>query len=154
MDQYRLNLAIVSSAVPLGRRSYHPQDCISGKQFDPRDVRSLPRLSSLGLTDGATSLAVFMHLEKLNLRGNGIQDLRALGIDRLQELKILDVSSNAIATPVAEIGSLLHSLGALQVFVIEGNPCMKKYESSRLALIGSVDRMREVRGVAGRRCAG
>lgn len=70
--------------------------------------------------------------------------LIGLGLEQLRFLRMLDVSHNSINNGLTDLGEMLNGMEALEVFVIRGNPCMKKYDAARETLIGSIRRMREV----------
>eukprot|EP00753_Platysulcus_tardus_P007329 PLAT15137.1.p1 GENE.PLAT15137.1~~PLAT15137.1.p1 ORF type:complete len:2194 (+),score=1373.13 PLAT15137.1:84-6584(+) len=143
LDEYRLNLGLTLSAAPLEGRSYHPEDVVPGVKFRQRDVTELLRLTALGLTSRQLLLSPYLALQQINLSYNRLDDISNIGLQDLPVLTVLDVSYNNITGRSSELGDVLEALRSLEVFLVQGNPCMKRYEKARLAIIGNVPRMRE-----------
>jgi hypothetical protein len=57
----------------------------------------------------------------------------------------LDLSYNQLRNKISDMGTLFNKLERLSVLAVRENPNMKHFRAARLELIGSIERMRNVR---------
>lgn len=109
----------------------------------------------------------FINVEEINLSYNKLSDITNIGLNELPKLKVLDVSFNAIATPLKavrngplpslksfyivlignatlQLASFLDQLTSLECLSIRENPTVKNFAEDRKKLIGLMDSMKEV----------
>jgi Leucine-rich repeat (LRR) protein len=143
---YRFHLGLLLSATPFEGRSYHPDDVglqSAARQYNPKEVTALLRLSHLELTHQMLDFRPFERLEVLNLSHNGIQDLLLLGLGGLQHLRSLDVRSNRIDNKPEVLGPFFNGLPSLVTVALRGNPCMR-LRGDRIRLLANIARMKEI----------
>ncbi len=107
---YRLHAAAARGAAPLADLCLAP-DAVApgdGGQYTAAQVTALLTLDHAGYTEATLPpLGAFGALRALNLCGNKLRGLAALGLDALTALEDLDVRDNALACPITELGALL-----------------------------------------------
>ena len=87
LEEARLNLAMVTSAVPVAERSYLPQDALPGAQYQPDRVSRLLWLQALRRTS-FPSFEPFHQLQQLNIASNRLTTLDGMGLQTLAHLQV------------------------------------------------------------------
>eukprot|EP01117_Protostelium_nocturnum_P019432 TRINITY_DN842_c0_g1_i1.p1 TRINITY_DN842_c0_g1~~TRINITY_DN842_c0_g1_i1.p1 ORF type:complete len:2518 (-),score=1170.22 TRINITY_DN842_c0_g1_i1:41-7594(-) len=142
-EKYRFELALIMNNVNVSEREYHYSVSAIGVQYQPERIISMKRLSSLKLRGSALDFRQFIALEELNLSGNKIVSFTSMGLEKLPNLKVLDLSNNRINAPLQEIATYLDTMKSLECIALRGNPSMQTKED-RFNLIGLMKSMREV----------
>ncbi|CEO96342.1 hypothetical protein PBRA_005013, partial [Plasmodiophora brassicae] len=140
IELYRANVALLTCATPLVGRSYDYDDVFPGKQYKPGDVTSIEQVSHYELK--AVSLSEFANVKVVNLSHNALVGLPA-GLSALQQLVRLDLRSNKINVPLAQIAQVADTLSLLELLYLRGNPIMRTTQD-RLKLISLISRMKQV----------
>lgn len=142
-EQYRFHLALLNNCVEESFRIFKYDEIGIGRQYDPSLVVSLLELNQCSLTSISCDFSHFIALEELNLQNNKLTTLNDMGLELLPNLRVLDVSFNAIQTPLRDIGNLLDRMSRLECLALRENPVMNS-SKDRKKLIGLINSLREV----------
>eukprot|EP01114_Cavostelium_apophysatum_P010445 TRINITY_DN2416_c0_g1_i11.p1 TRINITY_DN2416_c0_g1~~TRINITY_DN2416_c0_g1_i11.p1 ORF type:complete len:2801 (+),score=908.52 TRINITY_DN2416_c0_g1_i11:43-8445(+) len=143
VEKFKFELSLLLNIVEPWDRDYHYSVISVGCQYDPSSVLSLRRMNGRDLCSSACDFSPFLSLQELNLSHNRITDIHNLGLEKLSNLKILDLSSNQIAISLKEMGSFLDGMKSLECVAVRDNPSMRS-EVERKKLIGLMESMRQV----------
>ncbi len=150
---FHVNLALLCAASPVLGRDYNVRTVLTRRHVVAAQMEQLYGLAGLRLSVDDLRVAAkcdlreFTRLRRLDLSGNALDGIGALGLDALPLLQWLDLRDNAIATPHAELAAHLDALPALEVVALRGNPCVRADSAGakdRLAIMGHMRRLRAV----------
>ncbi len=140
VELYRFRLACVLQAMRMPR-VLHPSFLDpERKPYKCEVVTSLASAGEMGLT--MANFTPFVALKELSLRNNKLTDLLELGLQRLLNLRKLDLANNLIRTALPFVATFLDDMKSLHLVALSGNPCMKTAED-RAKLIGLMASMKE-----------
>jgi len=131
---FRAEVAVLAAFAPARARSFSPgstdlaylSDPTSPlSQFNAAHVGALRELRGLGLDNAAMpQLTAFRNLRILDLSHNALMTLEGLGLESISTLRGLDVSFNHIRDTPIEIARTLNALHALLMVAVRNNPGM------------------------------
>jgi Leucine-rich repeat (LRR) protein len=139
VEQYKFNLACALQVMKLPRVLHPAALDPEKKPYKYESVTSLTAFGELGLT--VANFAAFSALKELSLRNNKLSDLLEMGLQRLSNLRKLDLSNNLIRTSLPMVAAFLDDMPSLRLVALAGNPCMKTADD-RAKLIGLMRTMK------------
>jgi Leucine-rich repeat (LRR) protein len=142
-EHYRWRLALNASCTLGFNRQHHPLFVDIGAQYDPAQITALRRMSGYGLRSGVIDLSVFVMLQQLSIASNLLTTTVGLGLERLRELRRLELHDNEIRQPVGELAALFDRLEQLEIVTLRNNPVMRAPDT-RARLIGALVSQRRV----------
>lgn len=142
-EHYRWRLALNASCTLGFNRQHHPQFVDIGAQYDASQITALRRMGGYGLRSGVVDLSMFAMLQQLSLANNSLSTTVGLGLERLHELRRLELHDNEIRQPVGELAALFDRLEQLEIVTLRNNPVMRAPDA-RARLIGALVSQRRV----------
>jgi Leucine-rich repeat (LRR) protein len=142
-EHYRWRLALNASCTLGFNREHHPQFVDIGAHYDPSQITALRRMGGYGLRSGVVDLSMFAMLQQLSLANNMLSTTVGLGLERLHELRRLELHDNEIRQPVGELAALLDRLEQLEIVTLRNNPVMRAPDA-RARLVGALVSQRRV----------
>eukprot|EP00033_Pygsuia_biforma_P004503 GCRY01004939.1.p1 GENE.GCRY01004939.1~~GCRY01004939.1.p1 ORF type:complete len:1044 (+),score=360.51 GCRY01004939.1:447-3578(+) len=139
-QKYRFHIACLSSVYRPSRRLYDPQQLAPGRQYNPLAIFRLIATRRMNLLDRHLSLLPFTNIHTLDLSHNQIESVERLQLGVLKHLRFLNLSYNAIISPLGSIASVIDSLPLLEVVMLAGNPSMAT-AGARRSLLAAVARL-------------